>query len=307
MGVVDSGEHTAQIASIDEPRPCPNCASESAETMPRYAAELLVRCNRCHLVYAGQLPSSTELRDYYASYPESAELSELTARRFGELIERLEPFWQTGRLLDVGCGDGHFLVAAQQRGWTVYGSEFGEGPRRRAKQRGLDVRPAPFPPAVDELGTFDVVVAMEVIEHVTDPRDEVVPISTLLRRGGCLYLTTPNFNSLSRRIIGPRWRVIEYPEHLALFTSRTLDQLLATGGLSRLDMWTTGISPTDIWSGLTRAGERPSCTGGSADFDRRIRGGMARSPTFELAVQFVNSALSRSGLGDTIKALYQLR
>jgi hypothetical protein len=101
--------------------------------------------------------------------------------------------------------------------------------------------------------------------------------------------------------------VIEYPEHLTLFTSHTLHQLLATGGLSRLEMWTTGISPTDMWAGLARAREKPSSRGGSADFDRRIRGRMARSPMLERAVQFVNAALSRSGLGDTIKALYQLR
>ena len=274
--------------------------------MHRYASQLLVRCDRCALVYARRLPSSTELREYYASYPANSELSELTVRRFGELLDRLEPFRQTGRLLDVGCGDGHFLIAARERGWTTYGSEYGEAPRRRAQERGLDVRPAPFPPAPDEVASFDVVAAIEVIEHVADPRDELARVSALLRRGGCLYLTTPNFNSLSRRITGPRWRSIEYPEHLTLFTSDTLDRLLAGAGLSKVEMRTTGISPADIWAGLKRAPAQQFRTGGSARVDSQLRAGVARSPMLERAVDFANAALARSGLGDTIKALYQL-
>jgi len=53
----------------------------------------------------------------------------------------------------------------------------------RAPGQGLDVRPAPFPATDDELGTFDVLISIEVIEHVTDPRDEVAAMRALLRRG----------------------------------------------------------------------------------------------------------------------------
>ena len=297
----------SSIASIARPRPCPGCASESARSMRRYASERLVRCRRCALVYAGQLPSAAQLSDYYASYPASAGLSELTARRLDELLDRLEPFRKTGRLLDVGCGDGHFLVAAGERGWEAYGSEYGDAPRQRAQGRGLDVRPAPFAPAPDEVGSFDVVTAIEVIEHVADPRDEVARLSALLRPGGCLYLTTPNFDSLSRRMTGPRWRAIEYPEHLTLFTSRTLDPLLAGAGMSRVEVRTTGISPADLWNALRpRRGAQAGASGG-ASVDSHVRAGVARSTALERAVHLVNAGLSKFGLGDTIKALYQLR
>jgi SAM-dependent methyltransferase len=274
--------------------------------MPRYAAQLLVRCERCGLVYASRLPSAKELREYYGRYPENTGVSELTSLRYDELLDRLSPFRQTGRFLDVGCGDGHLLVAARAHGWTPYGSELGEGPRRRAQEQGLDVRPAPFPAEADEVGTFDVVVSTEVIEHVTDPRDEVAAIGELLRPGGCLYLTTPNFNSLSRRAIGPRWRVIEYPEHLNYFTPGTVDRLLTGSGLSKLEMRTTGISPGDISAGLRRTRASEPSAGGSGDVDTRVRGQIAKSPLLERSVRLANAALSRSGLGDTIKAMYRL-
>jgi 2-polyprenyl-3-methyl-5-hydroxy-6-metoxy-1,4-benzoquinol methylase len=273
--------------------------------MPRYAAELLVRCRECDLVYVGRLPSATELSEYYAAYPANAGISALTALRFGELLDRLESFRGTGRLLDVGCGDGHFLVAARERGWTTYGSEYGQGPRERAQQRGLDVRPAPFAAAPDEVGSFDVVTSVEVIEHVTDPRDEVARMSTLLRPGGALYLTTPNFNSLTRRITGPNWRVIEYPEHLNLFTPRTLDRLLTAVDLSKRELRTTGVSPTDIRAGLRPARAADVSAGATGGRDERLRSQVASSPALDRAVGAVNAALSRFGLGDTIKALYQ--
>jgi hypothetical protein len=154
------------------------------------------------------------------------------------------------------------------------------------------------------VGSFDVVSAIEVIEHVADPRDEVTRVRALLRPGGCLYLTTPNFNSLSRRVTGPRWRSIEYPEHLNLFTSRTLGRLLAADGLCKLEVQTTGISPADLWAGV-RPLRRQTETDAGTSMDFQVRARVARSPRFERAVQLVNAALSRFGLGDTIKALYQ--
>ena len=135
----------------------------------------------------------------------------------------------------------------------------------------------------------------------------------LLRRGGCLYLTTPNFDSLSRRIMGPNWRAIEYPEHLNLFTARSLDRLLVSAGLSRVEVHTTGLSPTDISAGLGAARAKPSGTGGAAgghgraaSADCRVRARVASSPVLERAIHVVNAALSWLRLGDTIKALYRL-
>jgi 2-polyprenyl-3-methyl-5-hydroxy-6-metoxy-1,4-benzoquinol methylase len=271
--------------------------------MPQYERELLVRCGSCDLVYVRQLPSPAELSEYYAAYPAMGDVPDLTLRRFGELLDRLEPYRQTGRLLDVGCGDGHFLAAARDRGWTTYGSEYGDGPRERARQRGLDVRPAPFAAAPDEMGAFDVVTSIEVIEHVPEPRDEVARMVALVRPGGCLYVTTPNFNSLSRRILGPRWRVIEYPEHLNLFTPRTLDYLLTRAGLEKAELRTTGMSPADIRAGLRPPAADAPSTGAR---DERLRSQVARSPALGRGVGLANAALSGLGLGDTLKASYRL-
>lgn len=265
-----------------------------------------MRCRHCELVYAEKLPSAHELEQHYAEYPPSPEISPLTARRYTELLERLEPVRQTNRLLDIGCGDGQFLLAARGRGWSVYGSEYGEGPRRRALEQGLDVREAPFPAAQHELGTFDVVTAIEVLEHVTSPRDEILRIAELLRPGGCAYLTTPNFASISRRLLGARWRAVEYPEHLNLFTPATLNGLLAHAGLRRTDVRTTGISPSDIWAATKGQGSSvPNHAGTTRSLDERVRRRVGASWILETGLRVANVGLSWLGIGDTIKAFYR--
>lgn len=268
----------------DQRRACPSCGSRGALPIPGYQAARLARCDACGLVFAGELPSEDDLVEHYAEYPAAGEVPSLTVRRYVELLTRLNRFRRTTRLLDVGCGDGHFLLVAKEQGWRVFGSEYGTGPLARCRELGLDVRPAPFAARDDELGSFDVVTAIEVLEHVTAPREEAERVHSLLRRGGALYLTTPNFNALTRRLLRSRWRVIEYPEHLNLFTPQTLHRLLSSVGFRRLSLTTTGISPSDIQAGLRSARTKSdSCaeSGPARDMDQALRSRMNSSATMD--------------------------
>jgi SAM-dependent methyltransferase len=292
---------------VSSGRQCPSCGANAVRPLQRYAAARLVRCLRCGLVFAGVLPTAARLDEHYANYPPTGSLSALTLRRYGEVLDMLEQFRTTGRLLDVGCGDGHFLDVARQRGWHVYGSEYGEGPRLRARARGLDVRTAPFTATRDELASFDVITAFEVIEHMVDPRRELATMATLLRQGGALYLTTPNFDSLTRRLAGPRWPPIDYPEHLSLFTPQTLDALLSETGWTKLRLLTTGASPSNIWTGMKSVHEpsSPPVNPPGPNLDHRLRAGIASSPGLDRLLRAVNVMLTALGAGDTIKALYR--
>jgi 2-polyprenyl-3-methyl-5-hydroxy-6-metoxy-1,4-benzoquinol methylase len=60
---------------------------------------------------------------------------------------------------------------------------------------------------------FDVITSIEMTEHINTPVEDVSRMATILRRHGLLYITIPNFNSLSRRLLKSRWNIIEYPEH----------------------------------------------------------------------------------------------
>jgi SAM-dependent methyltransferase len=224
----------------------------------------------------------------------------LTRRRYDELLDRLEPFRSTNRLLDVGCGDGQFLLAARGRDWSVAGSEYGDGPRQRALAAGLDVRAAPFPAAPAEVGGFDVVCAIEVLEHVPDPRREAREVARLLRPGGACYVTVPNFASLTRRAVGASWRPIEYPEHLNYFTPTTLDRLLTAAGLRPQAVTTTGLGIAEL---RARLRGKPAAATEARRLDAELRDRVNSSAGLARALSFVNAILALTGTGDTIKVL----
>ena len=73
--------------------------------------------------------------------------------------------------------------------------------------------------------SFDVIISIEVIEHINNPREEIQNFKSILRSGGGVYLTTPNFNAASRMVLKEKWNVLAFPEHLCYYTPKTIKHL----------------------------------------------------------------------------------
>jgi len=95
--------------------------------------------------------------------------------------------------LDAGCGYGLFSAVAAGRGAIVVSLDVGERlvarARARAASRGV-VGDAGRLPIRD--GSFDLVIASEMLEHTASPREAVAELARSIRVGGLLVLTTPN-------------------------------------------------------------------------------------------------------------------
>ncbi|HET7307468.1 MAG TPA: class I SAM-dependent methyltransferase [Gammaproteobacteria bacterium] len=142
------------------------------------------------------------------------------------------------RLLDVGAGDGEFLARVSGAGWVSVGVEPDATARAVAQQRGLDVRDGNIETLLgDEPERFDVITLNHVIEHAHDPRQMMASAYSLLRPGGCLYIDTPNINSLGHRQFGRHWRGLEAPRHIVLFNWSSLLSLLNEAGFRRVTRW----------------------------------------------------------------------
>ena len=105
-------------------------------------------------------------------------------------------------VLDVGCLDGSISVRLASRGNHVLGMDLCCGALKHAKEKGIQVIVADAEtsfPVRD--GTFDVVFAGELIEHVLDIDWFLQEIRRVLRPGGFLVLSTPNLASLGRRFL----------------------------------------------------------------------------------------------------------
>lgn len=119
--------------------------------------------------------------------------------------------WKPARALDVGCGDGGFLIAMAGRGAVAHGLDLSEGNLRGAQLRGrawelpitLTLGSAGALPYPD--GVFDVVTLGDVLEHVPQPERTLSQIARVLRPGGLLWLSTP-----TRFAIANLWRDPHY-------------------------------------------------------------------------------------------------
>jgi 2-polyprenyl-3-methyl-5-hydroxy-6-metoxy-1,4-benzoquinol methylase len=147
------------------------------------------------------------------------------------------PYGSEARLLDVGCGSGTYLKLMRNLGWQVRGVELDIGAVQLVRRAGLDVRQG----AMDELdpdldGVFDVVTVGHVIEHTHDPVAALRAAWRVLKPHGILWIATPNLGSLGARLFRSRWRALDPPRHLVLFTADSLTMALHRAGF-------TGVRP----------------------------------------------------------------
>ena len=141
------------------------------------------------------------------------------------------------RALDIGCGTGKFTAAMAQAGAHTVGVEVAEAALERARARhpGLDFRLVPIDgPLPLEDGSFDLVWASEVIEHVADTARWLSEVRRVLAPGGRLLVTTPSHGRLRVALGGVERFSEPLGDHLHLYTKRSLGSLLGEFGFGEV-------------------------------------------------------------------------
>jgi 2-polyprenyl-3-methyl-5-hydroxy-6-metoxy-1,4-benzoquinol methylase len=143
------------------------------------------------------------------------------------------PAEPNARLLDIGCGSGTYLKLMRDLGWQVHGIEMDSGAVQTARKAGLDVRQGTMDDVDPELdGMFDVITVGHVIEHTHDPIAALKAARRVLKPHGTLWIGTPNLGSLGAHMFRARWRALEPPRHLVLFTGESLTAALHRAGFT---------------------------------------------------------------------------
>ena len=282
---------------------CPGCGGTAGATifaLPAGAHDVR-RCAACGLAFLWPPPSDATLEALYGSYyrADNVALHPITAARYHEILQRLEADRGPGRLLDVGCGAGQFLEVARARGWDAEGTEISSSAAPFLEERGATVHRGELPDiALDP--TYDAVTLFEVIEHFRRPQAYLEAARRLLRPGGWLYLTTPNFDGLSRRLLGERWRVMA-PEHLAYYSPRTLRRALARAGFVDVGVRSKNLDVVDLSHKLFSKSGPPAGHSNIVE-TTSLREKMEGRAGLSWAKAIANRVLAVSGTGDTLEA-----
>lgn len=168
-----------------------------------------------------------------------------------------------GKLLDVGCGTGVFLKAAQDAGYEVTGIdfcqtfvEFARSHFHLHRVHTADVRT--YAEESSHARSYDIVTAFEVLEHQDDVSTFMDSLVRLLEPGGFVALSVPNRE---------RWRHVaddwDYPpHHLTRWNASSLVDLCVRHGLSVLSTRTEDVSAGEAaiylksWFGYYRVANR---------------------------------------------------
>lgn len=206
-------------------------ATYAATTDQFTAYGRVVRCADCGLVYTSPRPTAEALARGYGESSDEAYLAESSSRSINAhlSLNTIKACVSSGKLLEVGAAVGYFLNAARAD-FDVEGLELSAWAREQALRRfGLKLRPETIETAGLEAGGYDVVAMIDVIEHLTDPKAAVAAAARALKKGGILYIVTPDIGSLSAAVLRSYWWGLR-PAHIYYFDEKTLTRLLNEAG-----------------------------------------------------------------------------
>lgn len=191
----------------------------------------IVRCKQCSLVYANPRDSALALNKIYQKMPVEAYLDEQESREesFQSMLELIQHFVPTGKVLDVGCSAGLFLKALPSD-YERYGLEPSVAAAQVARlHTGAQIVCDNLENVEFDANMFDLITLWDVIEHLPYPRQALTRLARWTRTGGYMLLVTPRIDSLASRLLKERWTHI-IRQHLFYFSQDTLARLLYSVG-----------------------------------------------------------------------------
>ena len=229
---------------------CPVCGSERFS--PRYPARgdlrsgeffregvplggrfPIVECLHCGLAYSRPRDPDPLLKEMIAGQSLGRYLERTAGREknFRAQLGRIEVLrGGKGTLLDLGCAAGFFCRVASQAGWKAVGYDaWPEAVEYGRTQWNLELRVLDANEWDTIDGEYDAIVLWDTIEHLPEPGKLLSDLKSKLKTGGILAIGTPDYGSLSRRLLGSSWHFFER-HHLTFFSRATLANALTARG-----------------------------------------------------------------------------
>jgi SAM-dependent methyltransferase len=201
------------------------------------------KCANCGLGVLDPRPGKEELdklyaQDYFQSHYNSplplfsAEMKKRLKEENHRLrfIRRFKP---RGKILDVGCGRGYFLLACRETGYEVEGIDISDAAAAHVTaEYKIPVHLGHIDQIILPAGSFDAVTMWHSLEHTSDPNLCMQTIGKWLKNDGVLIVDVPNYEGYDARMNWPDWPHWDLPYHFYHFTKGSLLALLNKNGFT---------------------------------------------------------------------------
>jgi 2-polyprenyl-3-methyl-5-hydroxy-6-metoxy-1,4-benzoquinol methylase len=149
-----------------------------------------------------------------------------------EIIQNLTDKNEKIEWLDLGCGAGGLIQYVQSHSYfSIAGYDSGYG-ATLAKERGITILSENE--LLNSLQRFDVITAIETLEHVENPKEFLQTVEKNLKPGGIFFFTTGNAEPFSKNIC--KWNYFIPDIHISLFCEKSIKMLHETVGLDYITL-----------------------------------------------------------------------
>jgi len=212
---------------------CPICKSQSATYFAQKNKCNLYCCQNCSLIFVFPLPQDSAgiySESYFSGgssllgYADYEGDEEVMAETFKKYLKKIrEAFPEKGKLLDVGAATGQFVKLAKENGWSAVGIEISEYASSIGAKKGVKISTGNFETHYFPDNCFDALTFWDVLEHFSRPEIALNQAQKTLKPGGILAFNTPDSSSLIARILGKRWHLLDPPNHLHIFSRKSIN------------------------------------------------------------------------------------
>jgi len=239
---------------------CPACNSKKTRNELEKGQFTYYTCSRCDTLFVNPRPTERLLNTFYlCSEAVEAATKSLLDNEKGRrthifmpraklILDFLKKKGKTrGRLLEIGCSVGTFLdILKRKSKFLVEGLDPSEKAHAVTTRKGLKVHKETLEKFNIKHVKYDVLLSFETIEHVFCPYKFLVKMNRLLKIGGYVVFTTPNYHGFDMMVLGKHYKNIHAPCHLNYFNINTIDFLLTRAGFAVREKMTPGILDVSI-------------------------------------------------------------
>jgi len=221
---------------------CNICGTDKTTLITTQRDYSFVMCDQCGLVYMNPRPKLEVLKSIYDTYHQrngknSYSWDILMKGNYSHVSSELvRKYPSGGRLLDIGCGYGHFLKIMERYEWQTEGIDPSPNTVEHAGNNGLNVVQTTIDESSLPESAFQAITMFYVLEHLTDPSKALNKVYRSLLPGGTAVIRVPHSTPVVRflSIFKIDNNLYDAPFHLYDFSPSSIVKLLEKSGFTSI-------------------------------------------------------------------------